>query len=123
MVAGPVLGEQQAQGFDAFPGQGGAGGVTPLRRDGFELVTVPADSDAEDHPAVAEPVQGGDLLGEQDRITLGQHQDAGRQPQDRRSGGDGGQRHERLEVVRWGGPGVANIPLGAQIRWSLPATS
>ena len=57
--------------------------------DGVELLLEPADADAELDPSLGEVVEGGDLLGDEDRVALREDQDAGAEA-DRAGGG----RHE-----------------------------
>ena len=45
--------------------------------EGVELLLEPPDADAELDPAAGEPVEGGDLLGDHDRVALREDQDAG----------------------------------------------
>ena len=61
------------------------------------LGLLPTDTDAEAHPAARQRVQCADLLGDEHRLALGQHEDLGRQRDPLRHRGDVPQRHERLQ--------------------------
>ena len=63
------------------------------------LGPVPAEADAERDAPAREMVERGHLLGQDDRVVLGGEQDAGAEPDARRHGGRGGQRHERVEAA------------------------
>jgi hypothetical protein len=65
---------------------------------GFEI----AHAEADDQPALAEHVDRRELLGQQDRLALGQHDHAEPEPDAPRHGGEVRQRHDRLQprVVR-----------------------
>ena len=47
----------------------------------LHLLLVPAEADAEREPAARQQVERGDLLGRDDRVPLGEEEDAGADPQ------------------------------------------
>ncbi|CAM5233603.1 hypothetical protein SCALM49S_05333 [Streptomyces californicus] len=73
----------------------------PARRPGDPVVggllDVPPVTDAEREPAAGEVVQGGGLLGQADRVVLGDQRDAGAQRQPLGDGGGLPERDERVE--------------------------
>src|SRR2546428_352621 len=62
-----------------------------------ELRLQIADADAEDQPAVREPVEAGQLLGQHERVALRQDDDAGAETHAARYRGTVGQRDHRIE--------------------------
>ena len=62
---------------DVLIGDRAALGV--VRPDGAELRLQVADADAQQEPPAGQDVDAGDLLGQGDRIALGQQEDAGAQ--------------------------------------------
>ncbi len=73
------------------------------------LLPVPAEADAEGEAAAGEVVEGGDPLGERDRVVLGDQGDAGAEPE---AFGDGGGLPEGDEGVQ--GPAVLPGQLAAR---------
>ncbi len=63
-----------------------------------ELLLVPADADAGEDPAVGQRVERRELLGEDDRIPLGDDDHAGPEPQPRVARADPGERLDRVVV-------------------------
>ena len=76
--------------------------ATPRERNAQrgELLGRPADADAEREPARRQDIQGCRLLGHDERVVLGQQQDAGRQPDALSVGRDEAQAQQRIEPVR-----------------------
>ena len=70
-------------------------GIFPATSNSGEV----ADPDAGVDPAVAQPVDRGQLLGGDQRIQVPEHQDAGAQANGGRGHGRGGQRDQRIVVV------------------------
>ncbi len=115
VVAGPCLFEQDAQRFDALYHQVVSVRRGQIRHHAFEFVAVAAARDGQVDPPTADVVQGGHLFSQQHRVAHRQHQDPGAQSHHRRLGGDGGQHHQRFEVVGGDLPCVADEPLRAQV--------
>ena len=63
------------------------------------LGAVPAEPDAERDPSAREMVEGGHLLGQQDRLVLGGEENAGAESDARGDGGGGGERDQWVEAA------------------------
>src|SRR4051794_6158038 len=98
--AGSVRSPQGAHRGHVLVGPGAA----PLPRDaeGVELLAEPADADADLDPPAREAVERGQLLGQHDRVALGEDEDASRQADPARGRGDVGQPDERIGDRRRG---------------------
>jgi hypothetical protein len=77
--------------------------------EGGELLGRPADADAESKAAGRQHVQGRGLLGGQDRVVLGEEQDAGRQADGGGRGGDEAEAEQRVQPVGVGRDGDAAV--------------
>ena len=88
-------GPQRAHGLDVLAQHG----APPTRGDVVvgEFVCVPTESDAEADPATGQVVEGGDRLGQRDRVVLDGQCDRRRQPHPRGHRARGAQRHPRVE--------------------------
>ena len=87
---GFLLCPQRLAGEQLLAHQGTAGGRVDAV--GFHLLVVPAVADAEQEPTARDDVERGDLLGQPQRITLGDQGDPGAEEErrgDRRRGGEG----------------------------------
>ena len=73
-----LIGPQPAHHFDLFGRAHAAGRPVLVKAD--ELRLVPADADAEPKSAAGQDIDTGGLLGDQDRLALGQDQDLYRKP-------------------------------------------
>ena len=73
----------------AFPGR---------HAERLELLRVPAGADAEDQPAAGNDIQGGCLVGEQQRRVVGRDQHGCQEPQPRRRRRDGREQDQRVGV-------------------------
>ena len=77
VVFGPVLGPQGLHAVEVLTDQGVA--TAEVNAMVLRLGPVPAEPQTEGEPASREVVEGGDLLGQDDRIVLGGEQNAGAQ--------------------------------------------
>src|SRR5579875_1940207 len=80
-----------------------------------EFLLEPSRADAEDHPAVREHVERGDLLGGIERMALRENQDAGRELDlrgDRRDKGERNQRIGNRNVLAAGNLAALRIGIG-----------
>ena len=68
--------------------------------EGVELLLQPADADAELDPPARQVVEGGQLLGQHDRVALREDEDAGGEAERRRDRGDVGQPDQRVRDGR-----------------------
>jgi len=101
LVGGPEL----LQGEDALAEEAAAvGGVGAVVG---HLLLVPAGADAEEAAAGGQ-IEGGGLLGEEDRVVLGDEEDAGAEPEPAGDGGDHGEGDQGIEE-----PGEAVVDGGA----------
>ena len=64
------------------------------------LFAEPAGADAEQESAAAEEIERRDLLGQQQRVALGDEHDAGAELDALRHARGAGERHERIDEVR-----------------------
>jgi hypothetical protein len=91
--------EQQPQRFDRLVENVAALRLRHTRPDDDELVAAHAQSKAEQHPAIAEAIERRDLLGENDRIAKGRHQNAGAELDRARAGRAVGKRDHGLVPI------------------------
>src|SRR5215831_20531746 len=96
-----ALGPKLAHNLDIFA----RALATALERDtqSRELLRQPSDTNAEDEPAAAQPVDCSDGLSQHERVMLGYETNAGRQPDLRRASRRVGQCRERVgnRNIRW----------------------
>ena len=95
VVLGLVLRPELLHGLDGLPGLGPP--MVEVAAHDLRFLSEPAGADPEDEAAVGVPVQGGDLLGQQQRVALGHQADAGAQLDRCRYRRRPGQGHERVD--------------------------
>ena len=93
-VGGVVAGPERPEDLDVLVGAGAPPGEGDA--EGVELLLQPAHTDAQLDPAARQVVEGGQLLGQDQRVAQGQDQDAGAEAQGLRGRGDKGQPQERI---------------------------
>ena len=104
---GHILAPQDPHGIEVLvraPAPSGEGDAE--RR---ELLARPADPHPERQPPAGQGIEARCLLGQKDRVVLGQQEDPRREPDPLGRRGDEAERHERIEPVGVGGDGNAPV--------------